>query len=82
MSQFLANFLDLDLHKVIRDSSGYHRIEQIDGIYRSLWFLDFMCRYNKLEPSDGDDEESQQLVTKTAGLVQECGVMFARAESL
>ena len=33
MSQFPEDPLDLDLHNLIRDSSGYHRIERISILY-------------------------------------------------
>ena len=50
MSQFPADPLDLDLRNFIRDSSGYRRIERVADLYQPIWFLDYMCRYNGLEP--------------------------------
>ena len=48
MSGFPDDPLDLDLHNLVRDTSGYHRIERIYGLYRGVLWIKDLCRRNQL----------------------------------
>ena len=54
MSQSPSDPLDLDLHSFIRDNTGYHRIERIDEVHRSVRLLNYLCRWTEAEANEGN----------------------------